>query len=511
MCDITNNQKKSASNSKENVVNIYKRLLCISVFFFCHPCLFSMDERDFIVYDNYDERSFEERAKKDFTIGDDEKLEDHIKLRDGELRHGFFTPYQPVCKILTRLIDREEESIKISAFFFTEQKIIDALIRAVERGVPVELVASSFVVLGQYDLGARALEKAGAKVSEYSPPKKSSKWARGVLHSKYIIFGKNIYKKSLIVTGSLNLTYSAHTFNKENIYLNSVQKIVRAYNVQFAYLRDKCSYDYKSVEKLVPLVNDEVRKALRVYKSLFSPDDDMFRTLIAMIHEEKESIKITAFFLTEGDVVDALESAIKRGINVELVVNSPVVDGHYNRSAKILYQKGASIFKYEQKKPGEEKKSQYSYMDGVMHNKFILFGKNVYDKALLWNGSPNITASARNFNKESVTIYDDERLVIPFNDQFDYLRDELCTPWEYVKPPRSRGRKKKTTSADNAKKQALWAVVAGAAIKDKTDKEDKDKVVESRSSRKRKRELFEENSSKRITHSAKRRKINYQE
>ncbi|MFC1842558.1 phosphatidylserine/phosphatidylglycerophosphate/cardiolipin synthase family protein [Candidatus Dependentiae bacterium] len=409
-------------------MKLYKKICGIVPWLFFHAVLLSFrgpDMGDFIVYgDEESTISHQELYKKKFIIDNKEnRLETFIKLVDNEISQAFFSPNDDTCGILVGLIGKEEKSIKIATFFLTEEKIVDALIKAVERGVSVEMVAGSFVVSGKYNESAKKLQAKGVKIFAYNPPKGRSKWIRGVMHNKFIIFEKNIYKKSLIITGSLNLTYSAHAYNKENISILSDTKMVAKYIKRFSYLKSDCSKVYKRIETLVPLENNEVCVAF------FPPGDDIFHILVHLIYEEKKSIKMAAFFLTEYDIIDALAQAIGRGVKVEIVAGSSVVTGKYNKGAQRLYKKGAKIFTYGPK-------------EGWMHNKFIVFGKSLYGKPLAWTGSANFTGSARNYNKENVTIFSDLEIVGKYNKRFDYLKKDWCSVYKYVNKRKKRKKKK---------------------------------------------------------------------
>ena len=60
-----------------------------------------------------------------------------------------------------------------------------------------------------------------------------------------------------------------------------------------------------------------------------------------------------------------------------------------------------------------------------MHNKFILFGKNVGGKSLFWTGSFNFTKSAKMNNQENVVILDEIQLIDRYNKQFAVLKERI--------------------------------------------------------------------------------------
>ena len=126
---------------------------------------------------------------------------------------------------------------------------------------------------------------------------------------------------------------------------------------------------------------------------------------------------------------------------IEIVASCNVVDGRFNKSAKQLSQNGANIFRFKLKEPEQ----------GRMHNKFIVFGKNVYDRPLIWTGSANFTGSARSYNKENVSIFDNEFMINKYDERFEYLKDNLCTVYKYIKPPCKRRKKTRSVISNNKK------------------------------------------------------------
>src|SRR5690242_7863399 len=56
-------------------------------------------------------------------------------------------------------------------------------------------------------------------------------------------------------------------------------------------------------------------------RTFFSPDDDVRAELLNHIAQEKESIVIATFLLTDGEIAQALVDACKRGVKVEIVAD----------------------------------------------------------------------------------------------------------------------------------------------------------------------------------------------
>lgn len=156
----------------------------------------------------------------------------------------------------------------------------------------------------------------------------------------------------------------------------------------------------------------------RVKQVFFSPDDSVQKVLLHLIEQEHESIKLTAFTFTDGDIAQALIEAQARGVSIELVVDPGCIRDKFSK-VSLLGQNGFTIFVYD---PSYKKEKRSGFSNNIMHNKFVLFGKNLLDKSILWTGSFNITKSAHRYNQENVIVLDDEHCVEKYAQRFDILK-----------------------------------------------------------------------------------------
>ena len=144
---------------------------------------------------------------------------------------------------------------------------------------------------------------------------------------------------------------------------------------------------------------------------LFSPHDEVCKTLVHLIDNEKKSIKIAAYAVTEPTVANALGAAAKRGVTIELVLDRSCLDMPSNK-VKTLRKAGASVAIFDGK----------TREDGaLMHNKFYLFEENLKNKKLLWTGSANTTKSGYTRNHENVMIMEDQKLFGRYDKEFKKL------------------------------------------------------------------------------------------
>lgn len=160
-------------------------------------------------------------------------------------------------------------------------------------------------------------------------------------------------------------------------------------------------------------------------KAYFSPDDGLEKKLIDLIDREQASLKIAVFQFTNGQVARAVKRAQLRGVAIEIVTDPLCLQDKFNKITW-LAQEGLKIYVYN---PDENKTS----LSNKMHHKFVVFGKNVDCKKLVWMGSFNITKSADTANQESVVVLDDQQIICQFNKQFDRLKERSILISDFAK------------------------------------------------------------------------------
>ena len=157
-----------------------------------------------------------------------------------------------------------------------------------------------------------------------------------------------------------------------------------------------------------------------IKKALFSPDDNICQTIIDLIKQEQHSIKVAMFSFTDKRIANALIQSARNGIHVEVVTDPNTL---HTPSSKIKYLKRNKIPIYIYKP------RHRTAINDKMHDKFILFSKNIHDKSLLMTGSYNFTRSAGSNNQENVVLLEDLSFFDQFNKQFNKLkrRSKLTT------------------------------------------------------------------------------------
>ena len=126
-----------------------------------------------------------------------------------------FTPPAGVAARVVQAIDSAREEVLVQAYGFTHNALAQALIRAHQRGVKVEVMldekseSTNRYVLALFKEAGVSLRMDGA---------------HAIAHNKVMVMDGEI-----VVTGSFNFTNAAETRNAENLLILKGQSLAQAY------------------------------------------------------------------------------------------------------------------------------------------------------------------------------------------------------------------------------------------------------------------------------------------
>ncbi len=133
----------------------------------------------------------------------------------------------------------------------------------------------------------------------------------------------------------------------------------------------------------------DVRSSTALITALFSPEDNIQKTLINTINHAQRNILVQAYLFTDDDVANALVRAHQRGVNVEILMDAQMVDGSKGSDVLRFYEAGIPV------------RLETRYENA--HNKIMIFDHDT-DNALVVTGSYNFTYSAQKRNAENVVL-----------------------------------------------------------------------------------------------------------
>ena len=186
--------------------------------------------------------------------------------------------------------------------------------------------------------------------------------------------------------------------------------------ISFSITTKKFSFASSNEENLKSILikNDCIKKAL------FTSKHNIQEILCNLIINEKKSIKIAMYLLTDKNIANAIIQAKKENnIDIELITCATNLE---NNNSKIwqLYENDIKIFIFDA--PKKTKKKSRSRYAPIMHNKFLIFENNLDNKSILVTGSFNCTVSAQANNKENVIVLEDKDLIVDFISEFEDIK-----------------------------------------------------------------------------------------
>lgn len=134
--------------------------------------------------------------------------------------------FPPGCEpIILDLIDNSKETINIQCYSFSSKPIVDALVRAKQRGVKIQIIVCHTRIR---EFGSRIYEAMANDIYVRVDAN------HAIAHNKIIIVDNQT-----VITGSYNFSYSAEHHNAENMLIltrkEDGDKVINDYIRNFDY------------------------------------------------------------------------------------------------------------------------------------------------------------------------------------------------------------------------------------------------------------------------------------
>lgn len=139
--------------------------------------------------------------------------------------YSFFSPDGGAERAMIREIGKAKRSIKVAVYFFTEKDFADALIRAKDRGVKVEVIVDRTQENRKDSMVPHLLAEG---ISLYIDKK------HRIMHNKFTVIDNKT-----VITGSQNWTDSSEKKNAENtLIIHNNRYFAKKYLDAFEQLKD---------------------------------------------------------------------------------------------------------------------------------------------------------------------------------------------------------------------------------------------------------------------------------
>jgi len=158
---------------------------------------------------------------------------------DGVIKHAFFSPDHNVRDVFIDLIAHEQESIKIAIYYFTDRPVAHALLEALERGISVEVITDQSCADSKHNKVCMLNERS-VPIYVFDGKKTKNGSYSALMHNKFALFKKNIAGKSILWTGSFNLTRTAAMQNQENVVILEDKILFDKFDEHYTVLKGRC-------------------------------------------------------------------------------------------------------------------------------------------------------------------------------------------------------------------------------------------------------------------------------
>ena len=169
----------------------------------------------------------------------------------------------------------------------------------------------------------------------------------------------------------------------------------------------------------VQFAKQQLQNSGVIDRRFFTPNDAyvLQKVLVGLIEMEQVQIRALMFRLTNQPITDALIRAKKRGVKIELVVDSGAYSlAHYSK-VHMLASHNVPIYVYQ---PMSVSSSGKGYQS-IMHQKTLMFS-NTFCKQVVVTGSLNFTYAAFHGNEEVVTIRNSKEVFKDHIQNFDVVQ-----------------------------------------------------------------------------------------
>ncbi len=295
---------------------------------------------------------------------------------------------------LIRDLDGAQKSIDIASFEIDLDPVVDALIRAAQRGVQVRVATDSENYEAPDDPTGvlRRLKDGGVQVSLEN--------AAGYMHNKFYIIDAKV-----LWTGSWNLTVNDTYRNNNNTMRLTDAKLIANYKKRMDEFM--AGRFHGAANKTVP--NSTVTETGGVkIENYFSPSGGAKQAIQKRLEGAQKSIRVMAFSFTDDDQAKAITDKAKKGVKVQGVFEQRNASGS---GAEFPTFKNAGLD---------------VLTDGncyVLHHKVYI----IDDKTVIF-GSYNYSSNADKDNDENLLIVDDPNLAKLFNQEFDRVYQQAKNP-----------------------------------------------------------------------------------
>ena len=312
-------------------------------------------------------------------------------IADEPIQVVFNDPYhnekdRSIQKMMVDDIKAAEERIDVATYNFTDTKIAEQLIKAVKRGVEVNVVLDE----ENFDKDVvRDMRNGGVNLVKAV--------SEGLMHAKYMIIDGRI-----TISGSANLTVSSYSYDNNFMIRIDSPEIAALFTEEFEEMFLDGIFGEESAYHTKPTKGVELSDGTVVYVR-FSPDDKIDDLIETLIDAADESVYMLAYSFASKDIKEKLVKADKEGLDVIVICEDSKAYTDGGGQCGPLAEDGVKVY-------------VDGYGENLMHEKAIIL-----DNSVVIAGSYNYTRSADKRNDEQILVIQSEEIADQFLAEFDKI------------------------------------------------------------------------------------------
>ena len=309
---------------------------------------------------------------------------------------------------LIAYINRAEETIDFCIYNINNSGLSNmsqALNEAHNRGVRIRFITcGSTAHLGANDL-----------VSEIPVIVSPDNLESGLMHNKFASFDAQSTNpnKPWIWSGSTNLTEDQINSDANNMIFIQDQSLAKAYQIEFEEMwgSDGDQPNENNSKFGAAKINNTFHEFIidgNRLQSYFSPSDGTNQQIINAINTADNDLNVETMLLTRTDLANAIRDAKERGVEVNVITNSPAENtSTVNDILNDALPTGKFVFD--------------NFAIGTLHHKLAIVDANfaASDPQVI-TGSHNWSNAANDRNDENTLIIHNEEIVNQYFQQFAY-------------------------------------------------------------------------------------------
>jgi phosphatidylserine/phosphatidylglycerophosphate/cardiolipin synthase-like enzyme len=258
-----------------------------------------------------------------------------------------------------------------------------------------------YIATSTYNLGDK-------KLATVQASKEKFEIQQGIMHDKFFIFDK-----SIVWTGSTNVSSTCMNYNANNVALIKNKEIANIYQQEFNQMYEQELFHNTKH----PIANNKNIKLKdgSIVSIYFSPENKaIYEGFKPLIKSAQKNIYVSIFFFTHPYLTQLLIDAHKRGVDVKVIVDANGASSAYSKH-EILRGVGIPV--------------KVENWGGKMHMKSM----TIDDKYTII-GSMNWTNSAQNINDENTVIIENKAIAEKLKDNFLFLWKSIPDKWLKGRP-----------------------------------------------------------------------------